>query len=110
MADPNDPTAGGTRPPPLRGEPHKVPWFWRMFGLYGRAEHPFNYDLDNAQDDKYAQSLSDWWAKQFQMSATRLERYRIFDEMDTTGVVPAILDLYSEETTQKDSEKAKRVP
>lgn len=91
-----------------KGDPHTLPWYWRLLNLFQREQHPFNFDVDGIEDDKAAKNTQTWWDNQFKIGSDRKERYRIFDEMDS-GLVAAILDLYAEEITQIDYEKNKAV-
>ena len=89
-------------------QPHNVPWFWRLMGLFGRQSHPVNMDKYGGADD--AESLvANWWQEQFRIGSSRVERYRIFDDMDSFGLVSAILDVYAEEVTQPDYDKGRSV-
>jgi len=99
----NDPKA-----PPV-GQPHTVNWFYRLFGLYDRQSHPFDFDTDQQNEDAAAKKTAEWWSDQFKLGQDRKERYRIFDEMDASGLAGAILDLFAEETTQIDYEKGRAV-
>ena len=91
----------------LRAHPHKVAWFWRLAQLFGRHQHPLPVDLDDGTAD--AASTQSWWERTFTLAGERRERYRIFEEMDTFGLVSALLDVYSEEVTQPDYDKGKAV-
>lgn len=92
------------RPP--RVNPHRVAWYWRLFNLFGRQQHPATLDQDMGDDPATMQS---WWERTFTLAGERRERYRIFEEMDTFGQVSAILDVYAEETTQPDYDKGRSV-
>lgn len=99
--------------PPTRqdilAEPHKAPWFWRLLGVFGRQTHPVQWDRDHADQAHASEVAQEWWKRQFRIAQTRLERYRIFEEMDGSTLVPSMLDLIAEEVTQIDYEKGKAV-
>ena len=78
----------------------------RLFGLFKGQEHPREQD-DEALDVEQGR-MQDWFNKQFvfpQGASGRIERYRIFDEMDTFDIVQTIHDIYAEESTQTDYDK-----
>jgi hypothetical protein len=91
-------------PPMPMPQPHRVPWFWRLMGLFQRQSHPIPiYADDMASPDE--RKATEWWNDYFRLAHDRRERYRIFDEMDTFGLITSILDVYAEETTQPDYDK-----
>lgn len=49
--------------------------------------------------------LQDWFSNYLSLVRDRKERYRIFSEMDTFGSVSGILDVYAEESTQRDYDR-----
>lgn len=94
--------------PPTLPEPHDRGWFTRLMQVFGLGKHPAaSGDLEI--DDEQNRLMADWWTTHFTLSRDRRERYRIFDEMDTFGLVASVLDLYSEETTQADYDKQRSV-
>jgi hypothetical protein len=90
-------------------DPHAVPWFWRLLGLYRRQSHPATWDMDQPEDSKTTEMMQEWWRRQFKIAGNRLERYRIFEEMDGNGLITGLLDLLSEESAQVDHEKGKAI-
>lgn len=95
--------------PGVRAQPHRVPSFWRLFGLYRRQARPIMYD--QGYDDLETDILSAYESlpRGIASSADRVRRYRIFEEMDHFGLVSAILDVYGEEATQPDYDRKRRV-
>ncbi|KKL11099.1 hypothetical protein LCGC14_2549200, partial [marine sediment metagenome] len=84
-------------------QPHRVPWYWRLFGLYGRQSRPVSASGDDTGDMQ--RLLQDWFSNYLSLVRDRKERYRIFSEMDTFGSVSGILDVYAEESTQRDYDR-----
>lgn len=74
---------------------------------FGRVQHPIS--LDDEGGDQDPGSAQSWWERTFTLAGERRERYRIFEEMDTFGLISAILDVYSEETTQPDYDKGQSI-
>ncbi len=95
------------RDPQLQG-PNTGGFFSRLWSMMGLAKHPNSLE-DIADTDADMMRSDDQWSSYFRMSADRTERYRLFEEMDSFGIVAAILDLYSEETTQPDYDKQRSV-
>lgn len=91
--------------PPMLPDPHERGWFTRLLGMFGLAKHPTATGMGDDSDANADKLMTDWWTTHFTLSRDRKERYRIFDEMDTFGMVSSVLDLYSEETTQADHDK-----
>jgi hypothetical protein len=94
---------------PLIGNPHEIGWFWRLLGLHARQSHSVQLDMDHREDFKAQEMAQEWWKRQFKIAGTRAERYRIFEEMDSNGLISSVLDLYSEETTQPDYDRGRSV-
>jgi len=94
---------------PAQSQPHQVGWFWRLFGLYNKQHHPIPAEFDEPDELLSTGRIYEWWQKQFSISSDRRERYRIFEEMDTFDLIMAILDVYSEETTQPDYDRGQSV-
>lgn len=92
--------------PPL-GQPHATDWFWNLLGLYDRQSRPItSYFDDTAENESEFSSMrADQLNRLFTLAADRKRRYEIFEEMDTYGLVSAILDVYAEESTQRDYDK-----
>ncbi len=90
-------------------DPHAVGWFWRLFGLYGRHTHPVTVTHKGDETGALTADMQEWFLKHLQIARDRKERYRIFDEMDTFGLVSSILDVYAEEATQKDYDRGRAV-
>ena len=90
------------------GNPHNVPWFFRLLGLYRQQYHPLPVELD-FESGEMDDGIRKWWDKTLTLSGDRVRRYRIYDEMDAFGLVAAVLDLYSEEVTQPDYDKGRTV-
>jgi hypothetical protein len=90
-------------------QPHTVPSFWRLFGLYRRQTRPTSFDYGYA--DAGSGSPASWaeLSKHLSLSSDRRRRYDIFDEMDGFGLVSAVLSVYAEEATQPDYDKGVRV-
>ena len=95
------------RDPKTQVAPHSVPWMTRLSGLFRRQSHPIPADQDDPVD--FMGDVAEWWERQFRLAGDRRERYRIFDEMDTFGLVMGVLDVYAEETTQPDYDKQSTV-
>lgn len=95
----------------LKGHPHRMDYFWRLLGLYGRQSRPASDFFDDAAgDDLIAeQRMQAAINKLFLLGVDRRRRYDVFDEMDTYGLVSAILDVYAEEATQMDFDKGRSV-
>lgn len=87
--------------------PHKEGLFFRLMSMFGLTQHPTARDFETIADDEGA--ASNWWNKMFQLARDRKERYRIFDEMDSFGIIEGILDLYAEEVTQPDYDKQRTI-
>jgi hypothetical protein len=86
---------------------HRDGFFFRLMNIFKRPSHPIDAELvlDNALD----QMISEWWEGRFRLSSDRAQRYDIFNEMDTFGLVSGILDVYAEEVTQVDYDKGRSV-
>ncbi len=87
---------------------HRDSFFYRLAGLFKTRAHPLDAEFvaDDGQLDKI---MSEWWEGRFRLSTDRAQRYNIFQEMDTFGLVSGVLDVYAEETTQVDYDKGKSV-
>lgn len=85
--------------------------FTRALGLYNLQDHPdTNWsELDDGGEAPGQEGDLARWRRETNMPIQdRLERYRIFDDMDY-GLVSGILDLYAEEATQPDHDRGKTV-
>ena len=89
--------------------PTSQPWFTRMLGVFGLTRHPKSMDDNEGGPSDPVTSTSEIWNRMFALAQDRRQRYQIYDEMDTFGMVQAVLDLYSEETTQPDYDKGRSV-
>lgn len=97
--------------PPTPAQPHERNWFFDLFSYFGRTQHPLSAeddaeamaDLDLPDVDSQLQSLLDMGG------ANRQKRMKLFEEMDSFGLIESILDLFAEESTQPDYEKQKRI-
>jgi hypothetical protein len=105
-------------PPPIspqsrraqaQADPHKQPILFRLLSYFRRQQHPVVWDNDSPEESRTTEMQQDWWRRQFRIAGNRLERYRIFEEMDGNGLVTSLLDLIAEESTQVDHEKGKAV-
>jgi hypothetical protein len=92
--------------PPL-GHPHTTDWFFNLLGLYDRQSRPIAsyYDDTAGNESDFASARAEQYQQLFTLGIDRRKKYEIFDEMDTYGLVSAILDVYSEEATQRDYDK-----
>jgi len=92
---------------PLRGQPHRTPWYWNLLGLYDRQSRPMaTYFDDLDAEDQTSRALAESaYERLFTLAADRRRRYEIYDEMDTYGLVSGILDVYAEESTQRDYDR-----
>jgi len=88
--------------------PNKVPWYWRMLGMHKRQFHNAALALDQ-EGSEDCEALTGYMDKLLNMGQERRERYKTFVVMDTFDIVSAILDLYSEECTQRDYERGRSV-
>lgn len=89
-------------------QPHRVPAFWNLYGLFGRQTRPVSYDFGH--DERGGESASFRELDRVSsLSSDRRRRYDIFDEMDSFGLVSAVLSVYSEESTQPDYDRGVRV-
>lgn len=91
----------------LHGQPHSQSWFTNLLGLYGRTQRPIASYFDELEADEQAfdRLTSDAYERLFTLGATRRRKYEIFEEMDTYSLVSGILDVYSEESTQRDYDR-----
>ncbi len=96
-----------TQPP--RSTPHAVGWFFDLFRYFGRAERPMDVDPDAFIDAVDLTGDRESLQEMLRLSADRQRRKRIFDEMDSFGLIESILDLYAEEVTQSDYDTQRRV-
>lgn len=87
-------------PQQLIGQPHRQPFYWRLLDIFDRTQRPAALGVDWLEDQAEAAM-----AMAARMGTDRASRYRIFDEMDTFGLVQAVLNAYAEETTQPDPDK-----
>lgn len=85
--------------------PSSQSWFTRLFGLFGLSKHPRMFDDESAGPADASMSSQEVWSRMFALAQDRRARYQIYEEMDSFGIVQAVLDLYSEETTQPDYDK-----
>lgn len=92
---------------PIPAQPHKLGWFFNLLGLYDRQSRPITTFFDDVDGDdfSFANNKTEQIQRLFTLAADRNRRYEIYDEMDTTGLVSAILDVYAEESTQRDYDK-----
>lgn len=96
------------RDPRLLAQPHTVPSFWRLFGLYQRQTRPIAFDSGFDDSDEALGAV--YTGRSLMLGgADRNRRYDVFDEMDNFGLVSAVLDVYAEEATQPDYDKGVRV-
>jgi hypothetical protein len=77
--------------------------------MYSRQSHPVTVTTQGDEAGILAEQTQEWFIKHLQIARDRKERYRIFDEMDTFGLVSGILDVYAEESTQKDYDRQRSV-
>ena len=89
-------------------QPHRVPAFWKLYGLFGRQTRPISYDFgyDERRDEFASFRELDRLSS---LASDRRRRYDIFDEMDAFGLVSAVLSVYAEESTQPDYDRGVRV-
>lgn len=94
-----------------QAELHQHPWYWHLARMFGMASHPQSAEekADAGEPGRESEEFWEWFAKQTALTRDRLERYRLFDEMDTYGLVQAVLDVYAEESTQKDYDRQRSV-
>lgn len=96
--------------PGIQAQPHRVPSFWRLFGLYQRQTRPIMFDQGFEDEGNLDPNASQFdLGRSVSHGADRVRRYDIFDEMDSFGLVSAVLDVYAEEATQPDYDRGKRV-
>jgi len=89
-------------------QPHRVPAFWKLYGLFGRQTRPVSYDFGHDErGDEFASFRE--LDRLSSLASDRRRRYDIFDEMDAFGLVAAVLSVYSEESTQPDYDRGVRV-
>ena len=91
----------------MLANPHSEGFFYRLMRLFGLTSHPVTMDRDEIGEDEGG--AKDWWKNYFLLTRDRRERYRIFDEMDSFGLVSSVLDLYAEEVTQADYDKQRAI-
>ena len=89
-------------------QPHKVGWFWRLLGLHNRQfrSTAVAMDVEGSPEDE---NLQKYMERMLLLGTERRERYKVFATMDTFDIVHAILDLYAEESTQRDYDKGKSI-
>ena len=97
----------GGQDPRAMGNPHEVPWYWRLINLFQRQSHPLS--AEDVTDDAQTQAIQKWWEQKLSLSSNRKERYRVYDEMDQFGLVQTVLDVYAEESTQQDYDRRQAV-
>lgn len=102
MPQPNDELSNRAA---MLAQPHTTGWFFRLMGLYNRQTHPVQWDQDADPGERATELAQAWWQRQFKIQGNRTERYRIFEEMDGSGLNTSILDLFAEEVTQPDYDK-----
>jgi len=89
-------------------QPHRLPAFWKLYGLFGRQTRPVSYDFGfDERGDEFASFRE--LDRLSSLASDRRRRYDIFDEMDAFGLVAAVLSVYSEESTQPDYDRGVRV-
>lgn len=89
--------------------PHQQGFFFRLLSMFGLTSRPDAADFSDGEDDDVARhaAMERAYRDYFQLTRNRMERYRVFDEMDTFPYVAAVLDTYSEEVTQPDYDKGR---
>ena len=89
------------------GQPHGFDWFFNLLGLYDRQSRPIASFFDDTADEAadFSTSRAEQLKRLFELGTDRNRRYEVFEEMDTYGLVSAILDVYAEEATQRDYDK-----
>lgn len=91
--------------------PHLFSAFFDLLGLYDRQSRPesdYWSEVDQSQDALDA-ARRGGYQRLFMLGPDRKRRYEIYDEMDTYGLVSAILDVYAEEATQPDYDRDQTV-
>lgn len=104
-----DAARADVRRTPVPAVPHGEPFYMRMWNrLFRRSAHPLSPDeWPSDGTDEFLDQISKWWEEKFRVSADRIERYRVFREMDSFGLISSAMDLYAEEATQKDYDKGR---
>lgn len=97
--------------PKMQGHPHASNWFFNLLGLYDRTSRPVTafYDDLDLEDTLGNQARAAAMAATLTLASDRSRRIEIFEEMDSYGLVSAILDVYAEEATQPDYERGRSV-
>lgn len=98
-----DNTPGAANPDPAMSgaDPHEEPWYWRLYhGLFGYGTRP---QTDSTEDE--TDRHPNWYKDLMAFPADRMERYRIFREMDTFDLVQMVFDIYADEVTQIDYDR-----
>ena len=90
--------------PRRRADPHTAPWYWRLLNMFQRQGHPLSAE-DVEDDAEFGRIVREWWTKQFNLSNNRMEKYRVYEDMDQFGLVQGVLDVYAEESTQRDYDR-----
>jgi len=94
--------------PASRPSPHRVGYFSGLMDYFRRFAHPQAMTVDGDITSE-KDPLQDWWQQKFSLSSNRIERYRIFEEMETFGIVQACLSIWSEESTQTDYDRQRSI-
>jgi hypothetical protein len=98
------------KPDEYLGQPNNRPWFSRLLNLFQRDSHASTVQLDDdGLIDHQAANQNAQMMDMLNLSSDRKIRQDVFEEMDTFGLVSAILTAYAEETTQPDYETGKSV-
>ena len=102
------PGGAPSRMPMRPTQPHRVPVFWKLYGLFGRQTRPVSYDFGHDErGDEFASYRE--LDRLSSLASDRRRRYDIFDEMDAFGLVAAVLSVYSEESMQPDYDRGVRI-
>jgi hypothetical protein len=87
--------------------PHDEPFFMRLWHWFRRDVRPSTQDREGEGEGNDA--FREYWQKHFSLSQDRRVRYQVFTEMDTFDLVTSTLDVYAEESTQKDQDTGRSV-
>lgn len=93
----------------IQSHPHRMPVLWRLLQVFNRHKHPVEMDDESEISPEDMKAARNEWDRLFRLASERTERCKIFDEMDTFGVVEMVLDIYAEEPTQPDYETRRTV-
>lgn len=96
---------------PPNAAPHRFSWFYQLLGLYDRTSRPMAsfYDELEGMSPQEIEARRLMGERQFTLGPDRRRKYEVFEEMDASGLVGAILDVYAEEATQRDFDRDKTV-